>query len=58
MSAGLVAAALKETASKAVEKVKDVKESIEKEADEAKETIDTAKKIIQEADVESAKTSR
>ena len=31
MSAGLVAAALKETASKAVEKVKDVKESIEKE---------------------------
>lgn len=55
MSAGLVAAALKETASKAVEKVKDVKESIEKEADEAKETIDTAKKIIQEADVESAK---
>jgi hypothetical protein len=55
---GIIAAAVKESMSKAVEKVKETKNNLENmDFSEAKEITEVQKKVAQEADIETAKNS-
>lgn len=55
---GIVATAVKESMSKAVEKAKEMKNNVENmNFSELKETSEELKKVVQEADIETAKNS-
>ena len=54
---GMIAAAVKESMSKAVEKVKETKDNLENtDLSEVKEVAEAQKRVVQEADVETAKS--
>lgn len=55
---GMIAAAVKESMSKAVEKTKEMKSNLENtDLSEVKEVAESQKKVVQEADIETAKSS-
>ena len=55
---GMIAATVKESASKAVEKTKEMKSNLENtDLSEVKEVAESQKKVVQEADIETAKSS-
>lgn len=55
---GMIAAAVKESMSKATEKAKEIKGNLEnRDLSEIKELTESQKKVVQEADIETAKSS-